>query len=293
MNNNRPHKQQAEYAIRVLQKTLGSANLLIVSVMIVVLVAVGIFINGVYEMLTLFDNQDWQQLWSWKMIISLGTFPIMFIILLYRARVETGQIRPIVIQDDKPAEVKGLILFLSPPGRDEQTIKAINQAPDKKTHNMTDKVFRESFSGPWRMPIEAINYHLGRLKTIIIIPSKTTETQTRKQIGTIKDMEDFRQLICNIHPFSPDIKSISELKPEYASGIDFEDIRELADVTNYAYEYLQQKDMSLCDIIVDITGGQKPSSAAATAIALMEGRQFQYVSMHDYKVRAYDVTYLN
>ncbi|WP_146066512.1 hypothetical protein [Candidatus Venteria ishoeyi] len=56
--------------------------------MIVVLVAVGIFINGVYEMLTLFDNQDWQQLWSWKMIISLGTFPIMFIILLYRARVE-------------------------------------------------------------------------------------------------------------------------------------------------------------------------------------------------------------
>ena len=46
-------------------------------------------------------------------------------------------------------------------------------------------------------------------------------------------------------------------------------------------------------MIVDITGGQKVTTVAGAVISIIEGRRFQYVSTHDYKVRTYDIAYEN
>jgi len=49
-----------------------------------------------------------------------------------------------VVQDDQPAKVKGLVLFLSPPGQDTDLIQQIIDG--KAASGISDKHLRESFS---------------------------------------------------------------------------------------------------------------------------------------------------
>jgi len=60
----------------------------------------------------------------------------------------------------------------------------------------------------------------------------------------------------------------------------------------FAYDVLSSLKIPNYDVLVDITGGQKVPTVAGAAVALADGRHFQYVSTHDYQVRTYDVTYL-
>jgi hypothetical protein len=63
------------------------------------------------------------------------------------------------------------------------------------------------------------------------------------------------------------------------------DIAELLDLIE------DSRGLRASDILIDVTGGQKPTSIAGAAVALAEGRCIQYVSTRDYRVRVYDVTY--
>ncbi len=42
-------------------------------------------------------------------------------------------------------------------------------------------------------------------------------------------------------------------------------------------------------MIIDVTGGQKPTSIAGALMTLYYDREFQYVSTQNYKVKSYDV----
>lgn len=86
--------------------------------------------------------------------------------------------------------------------------------------------------------------------------------------------------------------ALTPQESDYAQGVDFEDAKQLVEAIELAHDLLRARDIAAYDILIDITGGQKPPTVAGAAVSLAEGRRFQYVSMHDYKVLTYDVTYL-
>jgi hypothetical protein len=79
--------------------------------------------------------------------------------------------------------------------------------------------------------------------------------------------------------------------PGFPQGVDFEDASAPRSAVEEAYAHLRAHQVSHEDIVVDITGGQKICTVVGAAMALVEDRQFQYVSTHDYRVRTYDITY--
>jgi hypothetical protein len=188
--------------------------------------------------------------------------------------------------DDKPSGVKALILFLSPPGRDN--VDAIHG-------DITDPAVRQQFKGSWRMPIEAIFHHLDRksLELIALIPS----ADVGEIRGTIHEGDKFRNLVKRLTAGAdgrPEIKTAAELLSDstLADGVDFENADLLVRVTGRVWTALEDRGYRTKDILIDITGGQKTTTIAGAAVSLHELRQFQYVSTHDYRVQTFDIDYL-
>jgi hypothetical protein len=182
---------------------------------------------------------------------------------------------------DSPQKVRALVLFLSPasgPDRDE-AFKKLSEPGFRLTKEGLSQLGKFS----WRMPLEAIAYHLERLSYIYVIPSSDSVNAK----GTHLDFSDFIKILDRLlenHDLC--------LSDDYKAGVDFENAQQLIECIESIYKNLHEKDIPDYDILVDITGGQKVPTVAGAAVALAEGRRFQYVSTRDYKVIAYDITYL-
>lgn len=191
-----------------------------------------------------------------------------------------------VIQDDKPAQYKVLIMFLSPVFSDRDTALAI--ADGRQSGSIRNVADRALFQVSWRMPLEAIAYHLGRLEKLIVLPSADSPG---KQNGTHRDLQLFfgtiRQMCGADCPELLDVKTLG-----LADGpeVDFEKAEALVSALEGIYRWLRENKVSDYDILIDITGGQKVPTVAGASVALDVGRRIQYVSMRDYKVRTYDFT---
>ncbi len=74
-------------------------------------------------------------------------------------------------------------------------------------------------------------------------------------------------------------------------GIDFQDVKEIFNTIEEIYRELAQEDIKEKEIIVDVTGGQVPTSIGAAMATLSRGRQFQYVSTKDKSIILYDIGY--
>ena len=158
------------------------------------------------------------------------------------------------------------------------------------------------------MPLEAIAYHLERLKEVVIIPSADLTKMDGKQVaGTYQNVEMFIRLVNTLAPpIDPknglQLRGLAECirdsnleeKPatDYSKGVNFESVKPLVEVVEFAYDMLWNLGMPSYEVLVDITGSSKVTTVAGAAVALAEGRRFQYVSTHDFRVRTYDVTYL-
>jgi len=96
-----------------------------------------------------------------------------------------------------------------------------------------------------------------------------------------KQFEAFKQLVGNIFKNRFDIEEI---------GMEnFESVERLFNSINQIYEKLNLENYRDKDIIIDITGGQKPNSIAAALMTIYYRREFQYISTKDYKVKSYDI----
>jgi hypothetical protein len=61
----------------------------------------------------------------------------------------------------------------------------------------------------------------------------------------------------------------------YGQGVDFEDPKELVDAVEAAHDLLRARGIPSYDILIDVTGGQKPCTVAGAVVSLAEGRRFQ------------------
>ncbi|MGE3613325.1 MAG: hypothetical protein AB7G20_07630 [Sulfurimonas sp.] len=171
-------------------------------------------------------------------------------------------ITPMDMHVDDAKEAKVLILFLSS-NRAVQDALKVSSIEELGINN-------------FRMPITAINYHKNKLKKVVVVCSKDSES----------NFDDFIACVKNI---LKDFDTSKILK--HTSIINFEDAEQVYKLLENQYSKLKEEKIREKEIIIDVTGGQKIISIASCIFALPNDREIQYVSTTDYKVKSYDIRY--
>ncbi|MCB9958319.1 MAG: hypothetical protein H6843_06830 [Rhodospirillaceae bacterium] len=282
----------ARFAFRKwLAQAFGSSDPLSLIVVFILLLSFSILSSAIESFVQEFDY--------WRVAAVLIFSAIMFV-FIFLARRWNRDLLPTVITDEQPPQAKMLIFFLSPAvtiGTDEEKQKAMAKLAEI-TGKIADQDVRKAISGSWRMPMEAIAYHKDRLKSIIVIGSSdsTSKITGKFTTGTHTQTDLFKSLVnatTDDLDSPPVVLTISEFLSDtaYERGVDFESVEDCQEALNQIYRHAREKNLDEADILVDMTGGQKPNTAASVAAAiLIRRRRFQYVSTRDYKVRTFDVT---
>ncbi len=285
-----------ELASRVVRHLLGSGDLRVIAGVVALLVGLGWFTDSLFEWLTDFGTwfgggtiTTW---WPLHRLLAVGFFLVALLCLAQLARGARKRYRPRVASDPAPAPVRGLILFLSnlPPDRVAELKERITAFAD-----LDD--FRANFGDlNWRMPLEAIAYHRARLQYVTVICSRDESgDQSPKVLGSAVQWPLFRDLAARLFaPTTFSLRDAAQLDSRYTGGVSFEDVDLISQVTDDAYTDLLRRGLPIDQILIDVTGGQKPNAVAATAVALAEGRRIQYVACQrgaGCRVKVYDVTY--
>lgn len=281
-----------EHAFAAIRQFTNRNGFLATLLALLLTITLGWFGSALFNLLT--KVSDWASLadvlCSRDNLTGLLLFPLMLGLTVLLARGAVS-VRPVMRQFDAPAKVRGLILFLSPPGKGRAILEEEREGPgfDSKTGE-----FFRYLQGPnrsaWQMPLEAIHYHRERIEYVVVITSADRadgdpETDDRAR-GTWRDLDLFRDTVARLD-CSPELLTVDRC----AHGVDFENAALLVDAIEEAYQLLDGHGLSGRDVLIDITGGQKVATVAGAASALADGRLFQYVSTHDHRPRTYDVTY--
>lgn len=274
-----------ELAHKILSQLFASGRPWPVVLVALVMTALNLFASSLFELTAWIDDRH---ALGW-IHLGLGflAFPLLLGWLIRAARKARQRLRP-VVKEDRPQPVRGLILYLSVLQADHA-----EKLADPRREKLDLAGFRLRYErASWRMPVEAVAHHAGRLDYVVVIPSQGAK-------GSAEQLPRFRELLSELFPAAGfrrvDIGQIPPSHPgdgDYQGGLDFEgDSERLAAATDDAYDYLRGRGLEAKDILIDITGGQKTTSIVGSAVALAEGRRIQYVSTHDYGVRVYDVSY--
>ena len=222
---------------------------------------------------------DWS-LWSFNYQL-VGSIAILigFGFQLRRASRFQGKIE---VLSESPAPVKVLGVFLSSfglfgnPQSQGQIIKGNEkESLDRAISEHTLK--KETLDGTkWEMPLKAIEFHKSRIETLYLFTSSGDK-------GTTKESGMFIMVVNALYPEISVVELVS-------GGMDFQNIEEVFGAVENLYTAAAAHGYKEKEVLVDITGGMKPNSIAASIATLAAGRKFQYVS-EDKIVRSYDVGY--
>jgi len=213
-----------------------------------------------------------------KLIISVILFVI---VVLYINQAAKQHFPPLEVKTfDNPPSQKALVIFLSTLSNPEGMIEKFKESPCpvrkrkddvSSAHDAIKRHFKSWGIGPvsWEMPILAISHHYPELEHLYVITSPASD-------------DLYEKFKINIEQIFPDLKgNITPIRK-----VDFENVEA---VFNAVDSIFTNGKHNVKDILVDITSGQKPSSAAAVIPTLSRDRRFQYVGTNDKVVRAYDV----
>lgn len=278
-----------ERARRIFQHLLGVHGVRAALGVVLLLAGLGWFTDSLFEWIQ--DLGRWLEggtVEDWlpaHRIIALSVFGAELVVLWVLARGAQRRYRPRVGAETAPAPVRALILFLSnlPPKSAEELEEVAAELA-----GMDDFRARHGALN-WRMPLEAIAYHLPRLAEVFVVTSEGAS-------GSNLQCALFRRVVERCFPGTGlRLRTVGELDTRYGNGLDFEDVDRVSQATDDAYEALRAGGLRPADILIDVTGGRKPNAVAATAVALAEGRRIQYVACDPSTglchLSVYDVTY--
>lgn len=284
----RPPAKQAEYALTAFKQFVGATpSSTAAALLLLLLVFFAWFTNTSYSLLLSLGDavQLKAALGKWTTWVSLLTFPVTFAALWWLAGRASDGIRVVVTQHS-PERVRGLILFLSHPGRNpEELQQRLEQAP-ADTGAFLESLGRNS----WRMPLAAIDYHRNRLEKVVVIASADVSSGDKLESGSWRHLALFEQAIGHLG-LDVEVDAMITTPQDFPRGVGFENAGDLVDAVDQAYAQLQGLGIRDREVLIDITGGQKICTVAGAAGALADNRLFQYVSTHDYSVHSYDVSY--
>jgi hypothetical protein len=250
--------------------------------------------------------------WVLNKTVDFGPFVVLLVVLWFLATQTPDYKRPKIKAYTRVLPVRALIVFLSPSRNAPDGIEGILNAQPRPS--LRDPAFLTSLGRwTWRMPLQAIAHHAGRagaerhLEQVVVIPSEDRrQPDGSASGGTHKEYPHFRDLVRKLCEGDPtlakvEIRSLDEIvrklpfdqrsRRDYSMGVDFEDPQDLEEAVLQAYQGLQRTGIGDSDVLVDVTGGQKPPSIAGAVVALSPGRMIQYISTHDFRVKVYDVTF--
>ncbi|NUK48199.1 hypothetical protein HUN82_08630 [Prosthecochloris sp. DSM 1685] len=207
---------------------------------------------------------------NWKLVLSA-----LFILLIWCIFKSLPRYTQIKVHAGQPKTYKVLAVFLSPFGvwnpNQTETYKTIDEL---RAVVDSDDCDREKMNDTkWAPSLSAIEYHRKTLREVVVFTSKETSTE----------FTVFRALVRRLYP-SLKVREMSE------GGMDFENIEAVFNGVNKLYTDAIGDGYREKDILVDVTGGNKPNSIAAAMATLAAGREFQYLNKSR-EVRSFDVDY--
>ncbi len=131
----------------------------------------------------------------------------------------------------------------------------------------------------WEMPLRAVLENKEKLEIVYLVGSKDSGTLK----GSFNDLKDFEALITH---YCNNVKVI-----QYDTAVDFTDYNELTKAFFTIKEKLTSKDkFNDGDIVIDITGGQKVTSIAGTAISINSySLSFLYIDTNSKEAHEYNI----
>jgi hypothetical protein len=261
------------------------------------LVSLNCFSSALNEVISdrLIGQSNPLNVWIWN-CSQLVFFPVFLVFCYCIVRKHSQCIKTDVKVFKNPRRGRALVLFLSPASAvDKSLVEQLTKAGGR----IADKKVRESFKGAWRMPLEAIAYHLYGLDQVVVIATEgdkdTDGTQIRK--GSLDDYPKFKSLVNALTSTegagdSPrlDIRLPADIGIQH-KALKSGSFKEINRVVNEVSVRLNTVDhIKDLDIVVDITGGTKICSVAGAVVSLGRGKRFQYVNTETYEIVEYDVT---
>lgn len=198
---------------------------------------------------------------------QLAGSSVIFILFGFLIRYKIKEQQQVRIVASSPPSARILIVFLS---RCNQPL--CGKAPQSGRIPELNELEGTN----WEMPLLAIRHHAERLEQLYVFTSAG-------ESGSHHQFSVFYEIVASAYP---QLKII-ELTGE---GTDFENMAEVHKELDRLYSQFDHlKSYGSDDIMLDITGGQKPNSIAGALATLAEGRRFQYVSTVNKKVLCYDL----
>jgi len=268
-------------ALRVIHEQFGSRDWFVALVAVVFLITFHWFAVETHHLLSATE-------WGWAKWVVIGAMPAIFLLLVIVARQHQPQFTPEITQHPAAAR-RALVLLLSPPGQSETELKAIEGS-------LLDEAVRARFTGPWRMPIEAIAHHArqGVLKTVVVLGSADSGVA---EDGTVHWLDIFAK---TVNRLAPGVTVQPWRPPEFPAGVDFEHAEKLNACVEGALRWLltpgKEHSCREREVMLDITGGKKVATVICALQTLFTTqRKFQYVTFDSaskkYEVKEYDVTF--
>ena len=277
----------------------GSHSLLVIFLGSITIISLNWFGDGIWRLIVLGGKQLISPALAGNQVLPIIGRIIWFPCLLawwwLLIRKSFDEVANLIVHEQTGvAGCKVLIIFLSLPGQDVPLIQnLLASSASELAGKIKELQFREQFRS-WRMPLEAIHYHLQQntLERIMVIPSATVQTVNGKpNEGTYKYFHDFRMLVEKTTS-GLSVHQAGESENKWMTGVDYESARALRDCLADVFEFwLDTQGYREEDILIDITSGQKLCSSIATLLSLQKGRQIQYVSTTDYTVKSYNIDY--
>lgn len=205
------------------------------------------------------------------------------------------------LSNEEAEEREHLVLFLSNLPAGLEASKGIpkwlslSQDINKDLTSIKDlKQDNESLRWTWEMPLRAIHHHVNTLRTLTLICSKESISQvnffveicTQYRIKTLEKIFLLAQK--DGRPVLVDSFSINNLSALH--GFDFQSFDELSQAIWYFIRVFKKKGYPEHQIMIDITGGQKPTSIVGASMTFNRAIKAQYVSTNEpWNVLSYDI----
>lgn len=285
---------------RLLVHLLGSSHWRPVLFTVLVLTSLGWFADSLFVLADGWLRHGWlgqaSPALGPSLVLALP-FPLLVLWLLLLARRARSRLNFRVHRQERPWDVEGLVLFLSP--LDEEKSSQVRALVEGPAGSLESKEDRGRVEGPWRMPLEALAGHTfdggSHLKEVVIVDSSGEK-------GSHAQLDGFRALLDHLWPGREGdrypglggpvrVRVLSTILDDRPEGVDVFDVESLVRDLDRLFHRLVEEGLHRNKVVFDITSGSKLASVAGASVALATGRRFQYVDTHDYRVHLYDPAY--
>jgi hypothetical protein len=146
----------------------------------------------------------------------------------------------------------------------------------------------------WEMPLCAIFHHLGKLETVTLVCSSESMKQVSLFLRICMNYEDLKPIMFFALGNGKDnVEYLQVTSPEDTGalkGFNFESFDELSDAMGVLRMKFKEEGRSESQIMIDITGGQKPTSIVGAAMTINRRIKAQYIQTnYPWRVLSYDV----